>query len=286
MSYLTNENGENDCYNCGNTSSTELSFLKSLRLQNVNRLMIGSLNINSLEHKFESLKVFVENTLDILAINETKLNGDVAPGVLSYFGFQPPFRMDRNKDGGGVAIFVRENIPCKLLTKHNFTKNVEGMFLEINLRKKKILFLALYHSTHEIYGCTDTDFLEQLNLALDVYSSYERILFAGDFNIVPSIPSFVDFMDIHGLKNLVKEPTCFKNPENPSCIDLFLTNSPTSFQNTHAICTGLSDCHKMIVTVMKMSLPKSKPIMRQYRDFRKFELSSFQQNLDEALNLH
>ena len=34
-----------------------------------------------------------------------------------------------------------------------------------------------------------------------------------------------------------KIKTCFKNPEKPSCIDLFLTNFPCSFQNTTAICT-------------------------------------------------
>ena len=34
-----------------------------------------------------------------------------------------------------------------------------------------------------------------------------------------------DFMSTYNLKNLVKQKTCFKNTENPSCIDLILTNS-------------------------------------------------------------
>ena len=139
-------------------SGDNISFLRSLRVNNVNRLMIGSLNINSLEPKFEHLKVFLENTLDILVINESKLDDTVNRGVLSYFGFQPPFRMDRNKNGGGIIVFVRNDIPCKPLFKHNFTKNIEGMFLEINLRKKKILLFAVYHSIHEVYGCSDRFF--------------------------------------------------------------------------------------------------------------------------------
>ena len=263
----------------------ETTFLKSLKLKNWNRLLIGSLNINSLEHKFEHLKVFLENTLDILVLNETKLSEEVNAGVLSYFGFHPPFRMDRNKNGGGVIVFVRSNIPCRLLQKHNFTKNVEGMFLEINLRKKKILLFAVYHSTHEVYGCGDIDFLDQLSLCFDVYSNYDRILCAGDFNIVETNTNFSEFLNTHNFSNLVKEPTCFKNPENPSCIDLFLTNSPKSFQNTCVVSTGLSDFHKMIVTVLKMALPKSKPIIRQYRDFKKkFDLNIFQQELNSRLN--
>ena len=37
------------------------------------------------------------------------------------------------------------------------------------------------------------------------------------------------------------ENTCFKNAENPSCIDLFLTNFYRSFQNTTRVTTGLSE---------------------------------------------
>ena len=33
----------------------------------------------------------------------------------------------------------------------------------------------------------------------------------------------------------LKEPTCFKNPENPSCINLILTNKPRSFIKTGVI---------------------------------------------------
>ena len=32
------------------------------------------------------------------------------------------------------------------------------------------------------------------------------------------------FGEINKLRNLIKEPTCFKNPENPACIDLILTS--------------------------------------------------------------
>ena len=41
------------------------------------------------------------------------------------------------------------------------------------------------------------------------------------------------------------EKICFKNPNNPSCIDLIVTNRPKSFQNSMVIETGLSGFHKM-----------------------------------------
>ena len=34
------------------------------------------------------------------------------------------------------------------------------------------------------------------------------------------------------LKSVIKEPTCYKNPNNPSCIDLILTDKPRSFQHS------------------------------------------------------
>ena len=54
-------------------------------------------------------------------------------------------------------------------------------------------------------------------------------------------------MSVHNLKTLIKQKTCFKNPENPTCIDLILTNSPRSFQNSSVFETGLSDFHKRTI---------------------------------------
>ena len=65
-----------------------------------------------------------------------------------------------------------------------------------------------------------------------------------------------DFCLNYNLKSLICVPTCFKNPDNPSCIDLILTNSAGSFQSSCAIETGLSDFHKMTVTIMKTYFQK------------------------------
>ena len=170
-----------------------------------------------------------------------------------------PYRLDRNRDGGGVLIYVREDIPSKLLTKHNFTKNVEGLFVEVNFRKTKLLFFGGYRSDHQIHGLGKNDYLQQLSFAIDKYSSYDKILLAGDFNIDIEEEIIEDFLFEQDLKNIVKEKTCFKSAENPSCIDLFLTNTAASFQNTTTVTTGLSDFHKMVVTVMKTTYPKAQP---------------------------
>ena len=61
-----------------------------------------------------------------------------------------------------------------------------------------------------------------LDKALDIYNSYEKFLLVGDFNQEHYIKSF---FYRHELSNLGKEKTSFKNMQNPSCIDLLLTNN-------------------------------------------------------------
>ena len=57
------------------------------------------------------------------------------------------------------------------------------------------------------------------------------------------------FCDYYNLISLIKQPTCYKNPNNPTCIDLILSNTSRNFQSTCVIETGLSDFHLMTLTV-------------------------------------
>ena len=92
-----------------------------------------------------------------------------------------------------------------------------------------------------------------------------------------------DFCDSYGFKSLVKVPTCFENPENPSCIDLILTNNPLSFQSSGVMETGLSDFHKMIGAVMKTTYQKLHPKITHYRDYNTFCNNNFSEHLLSAL---
>ena len=84
-----------------------------------------------------------------------------------------------------------------------------------------------------------------------------------------------DFLCTYHAKNLVKEPTCFKSVENPSCVDLFITNKYRSFMKTSTISTGLSDFHKMITTVMRTTFPKAEPSVITYRKMGNYNSVDF-----------
>ena len=73
-----------------------------------------------------------------------------------------------------------------------------------------------------------------------------------------------------------------ESPTSP-CIDLILKNSPLSFQSSGVVETGLSDFHKMTVTVMKTTTQKLDPKIIHCRDYRKCSNYSFRQDLLSTL---
>ena len=105
----------------------------------MNRLVIGHLDINSLHNKFDSLKLLVKNKLDVFMISETMLKETFPESQFFMDKFTPPYRMDRNTNGGGIALYVREDIPSRPISFKNDDKDIEHFFVEINLRKNKWL---------------------------------------------------------------------------------------------------------------------------------------------------
>ena len=82
---------------------------------------------------------------------------------------------------------------------------------------------------------------------------------------------------------MINKPTCYKNLDRPSCIDLILTNCPRSFQNSCVIETGLSDFHKIAVAVMKTTYRKLKSRTVHYRDIKYFCNNSFKESLQKSV---
>ena len=85
---------------------------------------------------------------------------------------------------------------------------------------------------------------------------YENFVIVGDLNSEETNCEISNFMDVYGLRNLIKSPTCYKSADSPTSIDMFLTNKTSGFQNTTTMEVGLSDFHLMILTVLKSGLLK------------------------------
>ena len=193
--------------------------LKNLRIQNRNGLIISYLNINSIRNKIESLRLLISDNVDILIVAETKIDRTFPSSQFYINGFKEPFRFDRDKNGGGLLIYVREGVPAKLKTDFKLPSNIECGIIEINLNKKKWLLLGIYRppSQQEEY------FFNEIGKALDNYSTTnENFIIVGDFNTEENGQNIRNFLDAHELNNLVKSPTCHKSDSSTCCSEAAL----------------------------------------------------------------
>ena len=106
-------------------------------------------------------------------------------------------------------IFVSEDIPSKLVSKHTLPDDIGGMFSEINFRKTKWLILRTYHHPNQ----PDDYFFKAVGNALDQYlKTYEKLLLLGDFNAEDTEPfqKLSEFLKQYQAENIMKNKTCLK----------------------------------------------------------------------------
>ena len=148
-------------------------------------------------------------------------------------------------------------------------KDFKGFFVELNLHKKKIILCCSYNP-HK------SDIANHLDIpgkTLDIQmSNYDNFLIAGSSNTEILETAMSNCCDLHGF---IQDPTCYKNPNKPTCIDLIITNFPYLFTKTQNLETGLSDFHKLMFTVLKMRFEKPKPKIVVYRDHKNFSDERF-----------
>ena len=109
--------------------------LKNIRNSNINKLTFGHLNINSLRNKFDQLTEMVRGFVDTFLISESKLDDSFPESQFIIDGYHAPFRFDWNENGGGLLLYVREDIPTKVL--YSDFPAAERFYAEIILHKKR-----------------------------------------------------------------------------------------------------------------------------------------------------
>ena len=198
--------------------------------------MFQQLNTNSIRNKFEMLTSLTTNGKEILFLSETKADETFPLEQFLISGFAKLLRLDRNSRGSGTMLFIRDNIPFRLLKCGNLLSNTKAIFIEIDLRQIKWLMCCGYSPNKSLINKFTYDIGQVLDSFID---NYDNFLIVGDLNSKITESSMHEFCNNYNLHSY--KCTCYKNQEKPSCIDLFLTNSLKSFQNTQTIETCLSD---------------------------------------------
>ena len=152
-----------------NSPDSANTILKNLRFENVNRLICAQLNINLIRNKFESLQEIVSTNVGILLICKMKLDSSFPRAQFYIHGFGEPYRFERNGKGGGILLYIRDDIPSKLIESK---MTIEGLFVEINLRKKKWLLCCSYNPKKSLIS----NHLQEIGNKLDLLSSNDLII--------------------------------------------------------------------------------------------------------------
>ena len=77
------------------------------------------MNINSTRNKFELFNNQIKANIDTLMISETKIDNTFPHSQFFIEGFSTPYGLDRDSNGGGILLYVREDIPSNAIAIEN-----------------------------------------------------------------------------------------------------------------------------------------------------------------------
>ena len=152
-----------------------------------------------------------------------------------------------------MYMYVRDDIPqfrrsdIESVAINNQNGRIEILAIECKINNEKWLFISSYKQPK-----VKSDILNKVidNIMMHYATDTYNVMILGDFNInlLSTKHVFIDCLEVNGLKNIVKEPTCTKG--KPSLIDLIVTNKPKRFVNTVSVNTEMSDFHNLVCTYM------------------------------------
>ena len=86
--------------------------MKEYWANHAKNLIIAHIYINSIANKLEDIKpILSENYADILVVGETKID-DTFPQSQFQLPNYKTFRKDRNCHGGGLMVFIKNDLAC------------------------------------------------------------------------------------------------------------------------------------------------------------------------------
>lgn len=256
--------------------------LKAFRAKHIKNFIMAHLNINWLHTKLDEVKsILVNNYVDLFALSETKLNNTHTKAMLRIEGFSL-YRSDRpnNKGGGGVVCYVNSAIPNRQVPEYEFNQDgIQSVIVELIMKKEKWYVIAVYRPPNVS--------VQYLSNALDHMCKLcqvkgNAIYVLGDINVdfLKDVNPLKDTLDIYNLVNKVKGPTCYKNPNNPSSVDVFLSNQPKKVLDCINECIGVSDHHNIIVAATRMHAPKQSAKQITYRSYKNFNEEAYIKDLE------
>lgn len=237
---------------------------------------ICHINAQSLSNKIDEFRFLFENSgVDAICISETWLNDDVNDSIYDLNGYRI-FRSDRGAKAGGVAIYIRNNISCKLNCKYNAVKDVEYVFVDINYHGEKLLLGCVYRSHKAIKYDNLFTKLELLSVA------YPDVIIAGDFN--SNLLTETDLstpMSSFSLSAVnTTRPTHFTSTSS-TLLDLFFVSDNTKVLHYDQLAAPAFSKHDLIFLSFNYSVLNQSQ-MFSFRDFNNINSLALAHDLDNV----
>ena len=235
------------------------------------------LNINSILSKIdELLAIAKESRASVIGITESKLDKTVLDKEINTDGYELA-RSDRNRHGGGVACYIRNDISFSV--RGDFSSEIENIFLDIFLPKTKPILVGILYRPLKQSG-----FLDKLSTAISKRNCFDNqeVYILGDLNInlinnqkhTPNgIKQYQEFCSLHNLKQLITSPTRV-TANSSSLLDHVLTNFTDRVSQSGVVDTGLSD-HQLIYFTRKVNRTK----FNTHKYIRTRSLKNYSQSL-------
>ena len=230
---------------------------------------IACLNIASLPKHIDELRIGMSNNeIDVLAINESRMDSTITNDMLSIYGYSWVGK-HRNRSGGGVGFFIRDTINYRIRLDLNDI-DIEILTIEIFKNKNRPFLITTWCRPPN--DPMDTLYKFENCLRLIDNESKESII-VGDVNsdILANDPthlvSEIDFITkLYQYEQLIKDPTRVTK-DSASLIDHFCTTKPDYIASSGVKIITISD-HYLIYGVRKFQATKQSPPIIEYRDFK------------------
>jgi hypothetical protein len=248
-----------------------------------NQVAIGHLNVRSMVSREKFILVshtITFNDYDIFAISETWLDSSITDMDIHIPGYVM-FRQDRDKKGGGLAVYVKDIYKASVIKKSSLvTENLfQQLWIKVQCKKlKSFLLCAAYRPPDTPIG-----FLDDLgNALIDCLLPGLEVILVGDLNcnLMDSCVSgraLSDFCVEFNLTQLVKEPTRVTDTSQ-TLIDVALTTNTNIIDTCDVKPAALSD-HSLVCLILKLKSPRPRCTFITTRSYKNYNREKFVDDL-------
>jgi exonuclease III len=239
-------------------------------------------NINSLLGHLDELKIAMGlSPFDVLALTETKLDGQITDDEINLPGYKIAARKDRTRNGGGVLIYCLEHLQTTTTPEHFMqdldpNEQLECAWAEISLPSTKpFLVGVLYRPPDSVLET----FFTSLNSVLNRVSGQDHHTYLmGDFNVNLLNPrgghprQLIDLMNDHHFKQLIDKPT--RSTSHSSTLIDHIYTTTNKVTDSGVLDLGISD-HDLVYCIHKGYVPRPPPKVINTRQWKQFNADAF-----------